>query len=87
MTPTTPNLTKGNYCFYLPATLKSPSGGYIPAIVVRNEPDFYVTDYDYGTNRALAQATVDMMNADLGLSKSDVLEIVTSSMFQKSRFN
>ncbi len=85
MTNPTPNLTEGNYCFYLTERNKRSDGVYSPVIVVRDTEGYYQTDYDYGTDFVLAKRAVDDNNKALGLTKDAVQEIVTSSMFLGAR--
>jgi hypothetical protein len=58
-------------------------GHYYPGISVEGESGYFVTDWDWGTDRALAQQCADEKNARLGLTKQDAERIILSSMFAK----
>jgi hypothetical protein len=81
-------LTTGNYCFYVGEV---PNGGsfgrpghYFPGIVVRGVAGYYCTDWDWGTDKDLAQSCCDDLNRERGLTPEQVNEIVCSSMFKGS---
>lgn len=65
-----------NESFYNRATSE-----YFIAIVRENDWGYYPTDLGYDTADE-AKSKVDEMNAGLGLSREDVLDIVASSMRQ-----
>lgn len=79
-----PAIAEKKWCYWLPYIPNSPrdDGHYYVGIVLAGEAGYYLTDWDYGTDRELAAATVDKMNATkLQLSSEDVDRIVCSSMF------
>ncbi len=54
---------------------------FYPAFVKAFEPGFSATDWDYGTDYAEAQKSVDAFNAEHGVNRDAAMLIVTSSMF------
>jgi hypothetical protein len=53
--------------------------GYVIAIATENEPGYHIFSYGFQTV-ADAQKVADEMNAALGRTEDDVMEIVASSM-------
>jgi hypothetical protein len=56
----------------------------IVGIITENQSGYQPTDLDWG-EFPQAQRLCNQANLDLGLSDRDCIEIVTSSMFPKSR--
>lgn len=72
-------------CYWLPyipngAEQGADSSHYFPGIVYADEAGYYVTNWDYGADRKLAAKCVDDLNARLGVSKDEALDIVLRSM-------
>ena len=55
-------------------------GGFIPCIAVRGEKGYNLTDWNWGTDKELAEKCADKKNEALGLSNDDVMEIICSTM-------
>jgi hypothetical protein len=53
---------------------------FYPALIIENKPDYYMTDWDWGTDFAMAQEACDSINERHGRSKERSMDIVTSSM-------
>jgi len=79
------------YCFYLSETMTTQhadgSRHYYPAIVRENDPGYYRTDWDYGTDFHLAKRAVASLNQKRGIPPDVVSRIVMSSMFPKADAN
>src|SRR4029077_3480674 len=58
---------------------------YRPRIAVEHTAGYNDTDYDYGTDFAIAKKCVDELNARAGISKAEQAYVVTTSMFPGSR--
>ncbi len=50
-----------------------------PCIALMNVSGFWRTDYDYGTDRAIAEQAVATLNERLGVSSEQAQQIVDSS--------
>lgn len=75
------------FCYYIPVD-QFTERGYIPSVVTENEPghaplwgrDDWVAPWIWGQTYKDACATAARANAELGLSETDIAEIVASSM-------
>lgn len=80
-----PEISEKRWCYYVPAIPNgtgSREGHYFVGIVVKDQPGYNLTDWDYGTEYELAEKTVLKMNQQkLGLTEDEALTIVLSSMF------
>ena len=61
-------------------TQKDKHGNFVPCIVKENEKGYFITDWQWGQNRAIAQKIADDYNTRLGLSKKQVIELTLQSM-------
>ena len=68
------------FCYWIP-NHQDETTGFTPAIVVAGEPDYYLTDYNWGNDKAIAEKACESCNRDLGLDEAAVIRIVASSMF------
>lgn len=66
-------------CYFLDQTMLTPAG-YSPSIVTEGEPGHTRTTITWGTDFDAARAAADSINAQLGHTRTDVLEIIASSM-------
>jgi hypothetical protein len=72
------------FCLYVSEAMTKRHGDgskhFYPGIVVEDQPGYYMTDWDYGSDFAEAAATVIATNAARGISQVGASEIVGSSM-------
>ena len=72
------------FCLYITEVMTTQHADgtrhFYPAIVVQDQPGYYRTDWDYGTDFAEAVAAVIAANAQHGVSQVEATEIVGSSM-------
>jgi hypothetical protein len=72
------------FCLYVSAAMTKRhddgSRHFYPGIVVQDEPGYYTTDWDYGTDFAEAAAAVIAANAKRGISQLEATDILGSSM-------
>lgn len=80
MTTTPRRVLYANESFYADGT-EGPASipGYLIAIVTENEPGYHVFSYGF-QSVADARKVADEMNANLGRTQDDVMDIVASSM-------
>jgi hypothetical protein len=71
------------FCLYITEAMtkrhRDGTRHFYPGIVVQDEPGYYTTDWDYGTDFAEAVAAVVAANAAHGISQVEATEIVGSS--------
>ena len=72
-------------CYYLPhipngASVGADPSHFFPGIVFADEAGYYMTDWDYGTDRELAASCVIDLNKRLGVSEDEAFLIVAASM-------
>ena len=67
-------------CYFILETVKDEDGGYVPCIAVEDEPGYYRTDWNWGTDKDLAEQCVDQKNEALGINPREAFAIVLSSM-------
>jgi hypothetical protein len=72
------------FCLYVSEVMTKRHGDgsrhFYPGIVVEDEPGYYMTDWDYGTDFAEAATAVVATNAKRGISQVEVMDILGSSM-------
>ena len=67
--------------YFINQLVRADDGGYIPCIAVENEPGFYKTDWNWGSDLDLAWQYADEKNKAMGYTPEEVCRIVFSSMF------
>lgn len=88
MTAQTPDLFRSTYCFYISPGQDPGDGGYIPSVVVENEPGHFpltgrgggAAPWRWGKTLEEAEAVCAEVNADRGIDEERASEIVASSM-------
>lgn len=60
--------------------VKDKRGNYVPCIVKENETGYFLTDWQWGKDKELAQKLADEYNEKLGVSKKEVIELTLKSM-------
>ena len=74
-------MSRDRICYWLDETLTDKAGHYVPGLVVENESGYYEqTKVVLATDLATAKATVETLNADIGITPQDARDIITSSM-------
>jgi hypothetical protein len=68
------------YCYYVPA-IPNENGEFTVAIVIEKEAGYYLTDWEWGKDRKLAEEVCQQKNERLGISEDEALVIVLSSMY------
>lgn len=68
-----------NKVYVILETVKAEDGGYIPCVAVEGEKGYYRTDWNWGTDLALAQKICDQKNAALGFTPEQALLTVLST--------
>jgi hypothetical protein len=71
---------KKRTCYFILETVTDTDGGYIPCIAKENEPGYWKTDWNWGTDLEQAREIAREKNAALGISPQDAWTISTSSM-------
>jgi len=74
------------FCYWIP-NQQDEATGFVPAIVVAGEPGYYMTDYNWGHDKAIAEQACESCNRNLGLDQETVWRIVASSMAASNREN
>lgn len=80
-----PKILNKPFCYYIPQIPNGADCGGKPdhffcAIVVPDEPGYYATDWDWGTDRETAEACAEEMNRKLGLTEEQAAIMVLRSM-------
>ena len=66
--------------YFIQDTVLDTDGGFIPCIAVRGEQGFHKTDWNWGTDREIAEQIAEEKNAAMGVSPKDAIMIVMSTM-------
>ncbi len=66
--------------YFLLETERDNDGGYIPCIAEEDEQGYNRTDWNYGTDKALAQECIDELNERMDISQRDAVVIQLSTM-------
>lgn len=66
--------------YFLQETVRDTDGGYIPCIAVEGEKGYYRTDWNWGTDKDLAQKICDEKNANLGITPREAILVVLGTM-------
>lgn len=78
------------YCYWINETQTPVEGGFIPSVVIENEaghtplagdPKTCQAPWVWGPTLTDAQRTADQANTELGLTRKQAMDIVTSSMW------
>lgn len=85
-------MSRPRRAFYVDETMWTPNG-YVPALVTEGEPGYglmlgngeFAAPWYWGTDIAVAKEVARKANADLGLSETDVADILTSSITAQIR--
>jgi hypothetical protein len=60
--------------------VRAKDGGYVPCLAREGEKGYYLTNWNYGLDKIIAEKCIDTLNRRMGLSEEDVTTIVLSSM-------
>jgi hypothetical protein len=60
--------------------VRAKDGGYVPCMAREGEKGYYLTNWNYGLDKIIAEKCIDNLNRRMGLSEEDVTTIVLSSM-------
>jgi len=74
-----------NKAYFIQETVRDENGEYIPCIAVDGESGYYLTDWHWSTDRALAEQCCDEKNEAMGITTHDAMLIVLRSMFSGVR--
>lgn len=66
--------------YFINQLVRAADGGYIPCIAVEGEKGFYPTDWNWGSDLALAEKIADEKNASLGFTPKEAMLIQLSTM-------
>jgi hypothetical protein len=72
--------TVARMCYMIIETKRAADGGFIPCIAKEGTNGFYLTDWNYGTDLDRAEDAVDELNKRLGLTETDVVTIMLSTL-------
>ncbi len=83
-----PDLSKNPYCFYIDPSQDPGEEGYVPSVVVENEPGHFplsgrgdgAAPWRWGKTLEEAEATCTRQNTERGITEDRACEIVASSM-------
>ncbi len=83
-----PDLSENPHCFYIDPGQDPGGEGYIPSLVVKDEPGHFplsgrgdgAAPWRWGKTLAEAEAVCVKANADRGVDKERAFEIIASSM-------
>lgn len=78
-------MAKRRMCYYVPhlpngASVGADSSHFFPGIVFADEAGYYMTDWDWGTDREIAVQCVNELNEKLGVDQDEAALIVAQSM-------
>jgi hypothetical protein len=72
-------------CYMILETQTNERGEYIPCIAVEGASGYHLTDWAWGKDRAAAELIAKTMNREIGLTRTDVNEIIASTMRPTSK--
>lgn len=70
----------GRKAYFINELERAEDGGYIPCIAEEDEPGYWKTDWNWGTDLALAEQAAKEKNAALEIDEKTAFQIVLSSM-------
>ena len=66
--------------YFINELVRDADGGYIPCIAVEGEQGYYRTDWNWGSDLALANQIADEKNAAMGFTPREAMLIVIGTM-------
>lgn len=66
--------------YFINELVRAEDGGFIPCIAEEGTSGYWKTDWNWGSDRAVAEQIADEKNAAMGLTPEDVWDVVLSSM-------
>lgn len=66
--------------YFICETVLAEDGGFIPCIAEEGLPGFYKTDWNWGTDREMAEQIANQKNEAMGFTPKQAIKVVLSSM-------
>lgn len=66
--------------YFINELKRDANGGYIPCIAVEDEPGYYPTDWNWGTDLEFAKELANEMNIKMGYYRKEAMLIQLSTM-------
>lgn len=76
---------KKRTCYFIQETVRNNKREFIPCIAVEGELGYNLTDWNWGTDREIAEECAKDKNNLLGISEEDASKIILSTMKSKRR--
>lgn len=73
-------IAESRCAYFLSELVKDSKGNYIPCIAVEGVQGYYVTSWQWGSDKKQAEQIADEFNAGLGLSYEEAVKIQLSTM-------